>query len=105
MSDFPVNPRHAALIAAADDYAMDQIELRKQWLEELIAGRCPAFKQFLDELAELAGLTLACDIIGDDNTMLLWKGYVLTAEDVLWLVDLGFDYSYIKGVTTTPVVL
>ena len=96
MSDFPVNPRHAALIAAADDYAMDQIELRKQWLHEAEIESNAIYR----ELAELAGLTLACDIIGDDNTMLLWKGYVLTDEDVLWLVDLGFDYSYIKGVTT-----
>jgi len=56
-------------------------------------------------LSSLPGQTLACDIIGDDNTMLLWKGYVLTAEDVLWLVDLGFDYSYLRGITTTPVII
>ena len=29
MSDFPVNPRHAALIAVADDYAMDQAALSR----------------------------------------------------------------------------
>ena len=62
-------------------------------------------------LSSLPGQTLACDICDitiDDDTIhpvLLFKGHVLTASDVLWLVDLGFDYSYINGITTTPVII
>jgi len=98
MFDFPVNPRHAALIAAADDYAMDQAAL----------SRNQARRSIIDSamLSSLPGQTLACDICDitiDDDTIhpvLLWKGHVLTASDVLWLVDLGFDYSRIASLVS-----
>lgn len=103
MPDFPVNPRHAALIAAADDYAMDMAIRSDSTRIQRLLVESPM-------LSSLPGLTLACDIcsltIEDDiSPVLLFKGHVLTASDVLWLVDLGFDYNYLDGITTTPVII
>jgi len=92
MFDFPVNPRHAALIAAADDYAMDQAALSRNQAAARIRLGSVSMDKFI-------GATVTRSIRSPGESELLFpQGHVLTDCDCDELAEWGFSTSYIADV-------